>query len=135
MHRHGLTATQKRLFKVKTTDSHHDQPVAPNLLAQEFVAHSDTYLWLLDHPDRTAAAWRKRGVPAVEINQLKDGEEVSKGDILAKWGTSGRKTTDIIQGLPRVSELFEIRKPRKEAVISAESGKVSLNGNNVNVDR
>ena len=41
--------------------------------AQEFVAHSDTYLWLLDHPDRTAAAWRKLGVPAVEINQLKDG--------------------------------------------------------------
>ena len=40
---------------------------------QEFVAHSDTYLWLLDHPDRTAAAWRKLGVPAIEIRPMKDG--------------------------------------------------------------
>jgi putative transposase len=48
MHRHGLTATQKRLFKVKTTDSHHDQPVAPNLLAQEFEAQQPDQKWLAD---------------------------------------------------------------------------------------
>jgi hypothetical protein len=39
----------------------------------EFVAQSDMYQWLLDHPDRTAAAWRRLGVGAVEIKQLKDG--------------------------------------------------------------
>ena len=32
--------------------------------AEEFVAHPDIYQWLLDHPDRTAAAWRKIGVDA-----------------------------------------------------------------------
>lgn len=41
--------------------------------AEEFVAHADTYKWLLDHPDRTAAAWRKLGVEAVEIKMMKDG--------------------------------------------------------------
>ena len=41
--------------------------------AQEFVAHPDVYQWLLDHPDRTAAAWRKLGVEAIEIKALKDG--------------------------------------------------------------
>jgi hypothetical protein len=41
--------------------------------AEEFVAHPDMYQWLLDHPDRTAAAWRKLGVEAVEIKMLKDG--------------------------------------------------------------
>ncbi len=41
--------------------------------AEEFVAHPDTYQWLLDHPDRTAAAWRKLGVDAVQIKMTKDG--------------------------------------------------------------
>lgn len=41
--------------------------------AEEFVAHPDTYQWLLDHPDRAANAWRKLGVSAVEIKTLKDG--------------------------------------------------------------
>lgn len=41
--------------------------------AEEFVAHPDMYQWLLDHPDRTAGAWRKMGVAAVEIKPLKDG--------------------------------------------------------------
>jgi hypothetical protein len=41
--------------------------------AEEFIAHPDMYQWLLDHPDRTAGAWRKLGVDAVEIKTLKDG--------------------------------------------------------------
>src|SRR5262249_50129212 len=41
--------------------------------SDEFVAQPDVYQWLLDHPDRTAAAWRKIGVGAVEIKPLKDG--------------------------------------------------------------
>jgi hypothetical protein len=40
---------------------------------EEFVAHSDVYTWLLDNPDRTAAAWRKLGVEAIEIKTSKDG--------------------------------------------------------------
>jgi hypothetical protein len=47
---------------------------------EEFVGHPDTYQWLLDHPDRTAAAWRKLGVGAVEIKTLKDGRFFWKGD-------------------------------------------------------
>jgi hypothetical protein len=47
---------------------------------EEFVAHPDTYVWLLDRPDRTAAAWRKLGVGAVEIKTLKDGRFFWKGD-------------------------------------------------------
>jgi len=40
---------------------------------EEFIAHSDMYKWLLDHPDRTAAAWRKLGVDAIQIKPMKDG--------------------------------------------------------------
>jgi|SRR5262245_35102175 len=46
----------------------------------EFVANTDMYQWLLDHPDRTSAAWRKLGVGAVEIKPLKDGRFFWKDD-------------------------------------------------------
>ena len=65
--------------------------------------------------------------------RVEDGAKVKKGEILAKWGASARKTTDIIQGLPRVAELFEVRRPKKEAVIAEESGVVHVAGNTVSI--
>ena len=65
--------------------------------------------------------------------RIDDGSKVKKGEILAKWGASARKTTDIIQGLPRVAELFEVRRPKKEAVIAEESGVVRVSGNTVTI--
>ena len=47
---------------------------------EEFIAHADMYRWLLDHPDRTAAAWRKLGVDAIQIKPLKDGRFIWKDD-------------------------------------------------------
>jgi DNA-directed RNA polymerase subunit beta' len=65
--------------------------------------------------------------------RIEDGAKVKKGEILAKWGASARKTTDIIQGLPRVAELFEVRRPKKEAVIAEESGIVHVSGSSVSI--
>jgi transposase InsO family protein len=48
MRLHGLSANQKRAFKVKTTDSNHDQPIAPNLLDQDFEADQPDQKWLTD---------------------------------------------------------------------------------------
>ncbi|MFZ2957436.1 MAG: hypothetical protein WA705_11145 [Candidatus Ozemobacteraceae bacterium] len=44
-----------------------------------------------------------------------------------------RKTTDIIQGLPRVAELFEVRRPKKESIISEETGVVRISGNSISI--
>lgn len=65
--------------------------------------------------------------------RIEDGVKVKKGEILAKWGGLARKTTDIIQGLPRVAELFEVRRPKKEAVIAEESGIIHVSGNAVSI--
>jgi DNA-directed RNA polymerase subunit beta' len=65
--------------------------------------------------------------------RIEDGVKVKKGEILAKWGASARKTTDIIQGLPRVAELFEVRRPKKEAVLSEDSGVIHISGNSVTI--
>ena len=65
--------------------------------------------------------------------RIEDGQEVKKGEIIAKWGLAGRKTTDIIQGLPRVAELFEVRRPKKEAVISEEAGIIKISGTTISI--
>src|ERR1700682_5457984 len=38
MRHHGIRARMRRQFRVRTTDSHHDLPIAANLLEQTFVA-------------------------------------------------------------------------------------------------
>ncbi|MFP4458168.1 MAG: DNA-directed RNA polymerase subunit beta' [Candidatus Zixiibacteriota bacterium] len=55
---------------------------------------------------------------------IHDGEFVKAGQSLAKLARSQSKSMDITGGLPRVSELFEARKPRDPAVISDIDGVV-----------
>jgi len=47
MHERGISAKTKRR-KVKTTDSQHDNPVAPNLLKRDFSADAPNTKWVAD---------------------------------------------------------------------------------------
>jgi putative transposase len=47
MKKNGIAARHKRKFRA-TTDSRHNLPVAPNLLAQEFVTERPDQVWLAD---------------------------------------------------------------------------------------
>lgn len=46
--RHGIRALAGRRFRPCTTDSRHYLPIAPNLLAQRFVAPAPNRIWLAD---------------------------------------------------------------------------------------
>jgi putative transposase len=48
MRQGGLVGRQKRRYRVRTTDSNHDQPIAPNRLAQAPVATAPNQLWVAD---------------------------------------------------------------------------------------
>src|SRR5712671_1272020 len=48
MRRHGIRAQAPRRYRVCTTDSKHSLPVAPNLLAQNFIADRPNRVWLAD---------------------------------------------------------------------------------------
>jgi biotin carboxyl carrier protein len=65
---------------------------------------------------------------------VKDGQDVKSGDIIARWSSEGRKTTDIVQGLPRVSALFEVRKPKLEAMTASHSGVLRIRGSHIMID-
>jgi len=61
--------------------------------------------------------------------QVKEGDKVVAGDILAKMPRESAKSRDITGGLPRVAELFEARRPKDPAVVSEIDGSVSFGDN------
>jgi putative transposase len=48
MRRYGIRAIMARPRRVRTTDSHHDFPIAPNLLDRNFTATAPNRIWLAD---------------------------------------------------------------------------------------
>jgi putative transposase len=48
MRRHGIRAIMARPWRVRTTDSRHDLPIAPNLLDRNFIAAAPNRIWLAD---------------------------------------------------------------------------------------
>ncbi|MCK4442513.1 MAG: DNA-directed RNA polymerase subunit beta', partial [Sulfurovaceae bacterium] len=57
---------------------------------------------------------------------ITDREKVTIADILAKTPKAAQKSSDITSGLPRVSELFEARRPKDPAHIAKINGTVSF---------
>jgi DNA-directed RNA polymerase subunit beta' len=58
--------------------------------------------------------------------EVQEGQQVSAGTLLAKTPREVRGTQDITGGLPRVTELFEARRPKEPAVIAEIDGHVEL---------
>lgn len=48
MRRHGIHAIMTPQRRVRTTDSRHDLPIAPNLIARDFTAPAPNRVWLAD---------------------------------------------------------------------------------------
>ena len=75
----------------------------------------------------------KRGEKLENINipvgahlLVQDGDFVEAGDALAKLPREISKTKDITGGLPRVAELFEVRRPKDPAIVSEIDGVVKF---------
>ncbi len=65
-------------------------------------------------------------LPPESIVMLANGQQVHRGDVLARIPQESSKTRDITGGLPRVAELFEARKPKEPALLSEATGIVSF---------
>ncbi|WP_042438232.1 DNA-directed RNA polymerase subunit beta' [Comamonas testosteroni] len=58
--------------------------------------------------------------------QVRDGQDVGPGEVLARIPVEGKKTRDITGGLPRVAELFEARTPKDKGTLAEMTGTVSF---------
>jgi DNA-directed RNA polymerase subunit beta' len=65
-------------------------------------------------------------LPAKARIEVVEGEEVGAGTLLARLPRGSGGTQDITGGLPRVTEIFEARKPKEPAAMAEISGTVEL---------
>ncbi|WP_028580582.1 DNA-directed RNA polymerase subunit beta' [Desulfogranum japonicum] len=65
-------------------------------------------------------------LPVGSIITVDEHDIITPGTVIAKIPRETTKTKDITGGLPRVAELFEVRKPKEQAVISEIDGLVSF---------
>jgi DNA-directed RNA polymerase subunit beta' len=66
------------------------------------------------------------GFPVGALVQVRDGQDVGPGEVLARIPIEGQKTRDITGGLPRVAELFEARSPKDKGVLAESTGTISF---------
>ncbi|UOO92255.1 DNA-directed RNA polymerase subunit beta' [Vitreoscilla stercoraria] len=64
--------------------------------------------------------------PIGAIITVREGQEVGKGEVLARIPQASTKTRDITSGLPRVAELFEARTPKDAGMLAEVTGTVSF---------
>ena len=65
-------------------------------------------------------------LPAKARIEVKDGDMVQAGQPLAQTPKESARSADIVGGLPRVTEVFEARKPKEPAVLAEIGGVVEL---------
>ncbi len=67
-------------------------------------------------------------LPAGAVLSVEDKQQIKAGDTLAKMTKEATKSQDITGGIPRVTELFEARKPKVPCVLAQISGVVKFKG-------
>jgi DNA-directed RNA polymerase subunit beta' len=78
-------------------------------------------VFIVDDNDKQVASYH---LPSGAYIQVDEGERIKAGRTIAKTLKESAKAMDITSGLPRVSELFEARKPKNPAVLAQVSGTV-----------
>ncbi len=66
------------------------------------------------------------GFPVGALIQVRDGQDLAPGEVLARIPMEGQKTRDITGGLPRVAELFEARTPKDKGTLAEITGTISF---------
>ena len=64
--------------------------------------------------------------PVGALITVRDNQDVSVGEVLARIPQESQKTRDITGGLPRVAELFEARSPKDAGMLAEVTGTVSF---------
>jgi len=82
-------------------------------------------IFIVDDRENEVASYP---LPSGAYIQVDEGERIKAGRTIAKTLKESAKAMDITSGLPRVSELFEARKPKSPAVLAQVSGVVYFKG-------
>ncbi|WP_246067672.1 IS3 family transposase, partial [Paenibacillus koleovorans] len=106
----GLRSCVSRKFKVQTTDSNHDLPIAPNLLEQNFTTAEPGMVWVADI---TYIPCREGRLYLASVMDLCTREIVG-------WRLQDRMTTDLV--LQALEAAYQAKRPGKELIHHSDRG-------------
>ncbi len=111
---------------VKDDQTCHEQVDETTGMRQRVIIESknrklNPHIVILDDGGRKAGSYM---LPVGAHLLVNDGDKARAGDALAKMPKETSRTKDITGGLPRVTELFEARRPKEPAIISEIEGTV-----------
>jgi len=110
MREHDLRSCMSRKFKVMTTDSKHDLPIAPNLLQQHFKATAPNQKWVADI---TYIPCRQGKLYLASILDLYTKQIVG-------WKLSDRMTTELV--MEALDQAYKAKKPKKGLIHHSDRG-------------
>jgi len=104
---------------------------ASYVIMQSRVGQHNPRISLKDEKGKTAllpktATPARYSLPVGTIIAVKEGDKIEPGTVIGKIPRETTKTKDITGGLPRIAELFEVRKPKEFAVITEIDGRVTF---------
>ncbi|MEA3386514.1 MAG: DNA-directed RNA polymerase subunit beta', partial [Thermodesulfobacteriota bacterium] len=104
---------------------------ASRVVIQYRAADYQPRISIKDERGRTSKLTKGKGearyqLPVGAIITANEGDKVAAGEPLSRIPRETTKTKDITGGLPRIAELFEVRKPKEYAVITEIDGEVSF---------
>ncbi|MBI4656351.1 MAG: DNA-directed RNA polymerase subunit beta' [Elusimicrobia bacterium] len=105
---------------------HEERNKVTGIIERKIIEHRGTKRnprILIEDGGRTACSYP---LPTDTIIMVEQNDKAAVGDVIAKIHKEVAKTKDITGGLPRVAELFEVRRPKNAAVISKIEGVVRL---------
>ena len=103
-----------------------DLLVATDILAAGTPAPESGQVVEVSNEAVTMRLARPYRVSAGAVLQIDNGDLVQRGDNLVLLVFERAKTGDIIQGLPRIEELLEARKPKEACVLARRSGEAQV---------
>lgn len=106
----GLRSCVSHKFKVQTTDSNHDLPIAPNVLEQKFNVAEPNKVWVADI---TYIPCREGRLYLASVMDLCTREIVG-------WSLRGRMTTELV--LDALQASYDGKKPDKELLHHSDRG-------------
>ncbi|UCG34498.1 MAG: DNA-directed RNA polymerase subunit beta', partial [Phycisphaerales bacterium] len=112
------------------------QDIAEGETARREADRADAKLVIIEHKgekhpqivieDREGRVLDYHYLPAKARVEVGEGQKVGPGTLLARQPRGLISTQDITGGLPRVTEIFEARKPKEPAVMAEMSGTVEI---------
>ncbi|GGG62958.1 IS3 family transposase [Paenibacillus radicis (ex Gao et al. 2016)] len=110
MKENGLRSCVTKKYRVNTTDSNHDQPIAPNLLNQNFETTAPNKVWVTDITYIPCREGRMYLASVLDLYTRK----------IVGWKLADRMTTDLV--LAALDQAYEAQKPKKKLIHHSDRG-------------